>query len=143
MMKLEQIPEVPVDGDPNTVLVWALVVTLLSLISLLTFVVKGYRKISHVDRAVNNVTPGEMTLVERVSDIKDDLSVLKEAQSEFAAKGWGALPSDLDSSAHLTETIRSIQSSIINMGVKLDYMADRIERVDTKVETHLSRHSEE
>lgn len=133
------VPQIP-DGEPNALIVWAMIFVVLSLVSLLTFTIKTYKKAEQVDKAVNNVGPGEATLVEKVTDIRQDLNKVIDFAELFTQRGWTSLPGDLDTSAHLTETIRAIQAEAKALHVMHDLLRERIEYVDAKVERHLARH---
>ena len=132
------LPDAPSASEPNELLVWALVVVVIALASTLVFTVRGYKKVQKIDKAVNNVGPNEASLIETVKTIDERVDRLITDSDRFKEKGWASLPEDLDSSAHLTETVRGIQSDIREVFHRIQVVIERLEHVDTKIERHLA-----
>lgn len=124
------IPEAPTAENPNALLVWALVVVVLALATSVVFLIRGYKKVETIESAVNNVGPGEGTISQRITEINNSVDKLITAHD----RGWGSLPDDLDTSAHMTETIRDLQSKVAWLQLSCETMSQRIEHVDTKFE---------
>lgn len=124
------IPDPPVSGETSDLIVWGLIVVVLGLLGSLTFIVKTYRRTEDVK---NSMGEKDDLLIDKVSDMEENIDKLLVAHEAFASKGWLSLPSDLNSSAHLTETIREVQQ-------QLRFLIDRSERIDQKIELHLAQH---
>lgn len=125
-----------VDAIANThdQIVMALIGVVAASVAALVFVIKNGRDIragasdaataatqaTAANTAVNNIGPGQHTLYNLVSSIKDDVDELKATQQEFSKHGWVALPADLATAPALTATIRSIQAHDDLLDRKLD-----------------------
>jgi hypothetical protein len=79
------------------------------------------------NKAVNNVGPGDHSLYDMVSGIKetlhivqDDLTEVKADQKRWAAHGWETLPPDMNTAVALTQTIRDLQNGHVAVHEKLD-----------------------
>ena len=95
--------------DTSTLGVLAAVLT--TLVSILGLLVRTNRNAAAANRAVNNVGPGEHSLWDQVTFIREDVQDLVAAQRDFAAKGWATLPDDIATASRLTETIRALQAA--------------------------------
>lgn len=111
---------IPTDQTPEAFIVWALVIVVLSLITMLSFIVKTYRRTEKLDQAVNHVGPNDDTLIQRVTYIKEVVDDLVKSQREFDKLGWSALPNDISSASLLTSTIRDLQNDILRIEGKID-----------------------
>lgn len=63
-----------------------------------------------VNAAVNNRAEGD-GLFAQIATIQMTVDKLLQSEEDFASKGWRNLPSDLDSAAKLTQTIRDLQAT--------------------------------
>jgi len=103
---------VQVDGPwaSDSTVAGGLILVVTMLVGVLVFLVRTFSATRQVNQAVNNVGPGEHSLWDQVSFIREDISVLVEAQKDFAEKGWRTLPDDIGTASRLTETIRHLQA---------------------------------
>jgi len=105
-------------GEPNSLVVAALVAVLLALLGV---VVKTYSQAKAANAAVNNVGPGEHSLWDQINMIRRDVDELVRAQREFAAKGWPSLPDDIATASMLTSTIRTLQHDVNDIKRTLEH----------------------
>lgn len=63
------------------------------------------------NRATNGTGPGEHRLYDMVSHIREEISVLTEAQADFHRRGWRNLPDDLNDATKLTLKLRGLEAS--------------------------------
>lgn len=103
--------------DINSYIVIALVMVLLALLGV---VVKTYGQARAANTAVNNVGPGDHSLWDQVSMVREDVNELVRAQREFAERGWPTLPDDIATAAQLTATIRTLQHDVGDIKRTLD-----------------------
>ena len=107
---------------------------LTSLIVVLYYVVRTFQSSNEVNKAVNNIGPGETRLYDQVvallelaaemkvnqAEIVKDMTVLVDAQNDFSEKGWRRLPPYIGDASALTETIRRLQYHDERIDEKLD-----------------------
>lgn len=96
-------------GDPDQVIVAALVAVLMALLGVVVFLAKTYNQAKQANAAVNNVGPGDHSLWDAVNLIRSDVEELVKTQRDFNSKGWATLPSDIGTASELTATIRELQ----------------------------------
>jgi Na+-translocating ferredoxin:NAD+ oxidoreductase RnfG subunit len=88
------------------------------------------------NRAVNNVGPGEHSLWDQVSFVREDVMELVEAQRDFAKRGWQTLPEDISTAARLTETIRDLQHSAATNQAEHDRIIAKIDTLADSLREH-------
>ena len=107
---------------------------LAALITVLYYVVRTFQASNEVNKAVNNVGPGETRIYDQVvsllelaaemkanqNEIVKDVAAIVDTQNAFSEKGWMRLPSDIGDATALTETIRRLQYQDERMNEKLD-----------------------
>jgi hypothetical protein len=91
---------------------------------------------SDINKAVNNIGPGEHRLYDMISMVRDDMAKVTEAQEEFSKKGWATLPPDIASASGLTEVIRSLQNSDKAQHEKMDQI---LKALDEHVQWEMSQ----
>ena len=115
-------------ADPGVV---AALVTCIGLLgTVLVFVIRASTQASRANAAVNNREPGSLTLSQQVAHIASDVENLVDAQRDFAARGWAALPDDLGTSAGLTQTIRELQSQTAHVSQQLERLSATVSEHD-------------
>jgi hypothetical protein len=130
--------EIPNIVSNNNAIILALIGLVSTSIAALVYTIKngkisqeGVDQITAVNNAVNNVGPGEHRLYDMLALVRKDIEYLTIAQREFASKGWGSLPPDLNNAIGLTEVIRDLQHSDKEVILKL-----------TEIKTALIEHTE-
>ena len=107
---------------------------LAALITVLYYVVRTFQSSDQVNKAVNNIGPGEVRLYDQVvtllelaaemkvnqNEIVKDMAVLMDAHNDYSDKGWRRLPPDIGDASALTETIRRLQYHDERINEKLD-----------------------
>jgi len=116
-MVAEQIPT-SIAAILGTLVVGLLAVIVL-LVKTMSEVKTGSQQAAAVNDAVNNIGPGGVRLYDRVSHIDQAVAELRQAQTDFAKRGWGALPDDIATASGLTEVIRDIQHEIADISTRL------------------------
>jgi hypothetical protein len=61
--------------------------------------------------ATNGIGEGEHRLYDMVSHIRDEISVLTEAQADFHRRNWRNLPDDLNDAMKLTLKVRQLEAA--------------------------------
>ena len=96
-----------VSSDPHTQEFIALIALVGTSIGALVYTIKNNRLGKDINRAVNNVGPGEHHLIELIQQIR--------AKQEEFDKKWGNLPGDMDDAVTLAGTIHDIHTAIATM----------------------------
>jgi hypothetical protein len=91
---------------------------------------------SDVNKAVNNIGPGEHRLYDMISMVRDDMKHISEAQEEFSKKGWATLPPDIATASGLTEVIRNLQNTDKALHEKMDQI---LKELDSHVKWEMSQ----
>jgi hypothetical protein len=132
--------EVVANAGSSEQVVLALIAVIATAVGALAFVIRGAQntakdtneQVREVNRAVNNIGPGEHRLYDKVDHISNELSLvteilntvtreLKEHRAfwkDFHLK-WGNLPEELDSAADLAVTLSRIRDEIRNVQTSL------------------------
>lgn len=111
----------------------AIVATLAGVIVLL---VKTYQQSRAANAAVNNIGPGDHSLWDQVTFIREDVSALVDAQRQFSEKGWSTLPDDIGTSARLTETIRHLQHAAESNTAEHSVILEQLSELSRFVKGH-------
>lgn len=85
-------------------IIFALIAIVATSIGALVYTIKNNKLGRDINKAVNNVGPGEHHLIDLIKQIKDK-------QDEFDKK-WGNLPDDLDDAVGVVEVLRGMDRRI-------------------------------
>lgn len=85
-------------------IIFALIALIATSIGALVYTIKNNSLGKDINKAVNNVGPGEHHLIDLIKQIKD-------RQDEFD-KAWGNLPEDMDDAVGLVELLHGMNSEI-------------------------------
>ena len=111
----------------NTQIILGLIAVLATCVGILGYVIKNsstakqaLEQTTQVNRAVNNVGPGEHRLYDKISGLESSVNKLVEIQEKFSEHGWETLPPDLNTAVGLTVSIRELQTNYHVVNSKLD-----------------------
>ena len=103
-------------ADRHDQIMLALIALVATSIAALVWVIKSGRlakdsneQIAAVNRAVNDIGPGEHRLWDKIDNIEKAVVHLEHDQETFDSHGWETLPADLNTAVGLTTTIRDLQ----------------------------------
>jgi hypothetical protein len=95
---------VQVLGDDNDQIILALIAIIATSIAALVYTIKNNGLGKDINRAVNNVGPGEHHLIDLIKQIR-------VKQEEFDKK-WGNLPEEMDDAVGLVELLHNMDARI-------------------------------
>ena len=91
-------------------------------------------QISAVNRAVNDVGPGEHRLYDKVTHNSETLARVEDAlvrlqldQETFDSHGWETLPQDINTAVGLTTTIRDLQNGHKKLDKIIAMLSEHVE----------------
>ena len=93
--------------------------------------------VAEVNKAVNNIGPGEHRLYDKVDDIQKKVDVLQASQEAFDEHGWNHLPADFNDAVSLTSTIRDLQNHRKTTDEKLDRILAELTLIGTELRDHV------
>lgn len=94
--------------------------------------------VEDVNKAVNNIGPGEHRLYDKVDRIEKSVVKLEADQEEFDSHGWDNLPADLNNAVVLTSTIRELQNNHDKLHEKLDSILAEIVLIRGELKEHVT-----
>lgn len=86
--------------------------------------------------AVNNVSPLEPRLIDKIDHINERLLVLIEAHEDFHDRGWHRLDGDLADATKLTMTIRQLQAAADGATAQRAAIMADLAALDKLIRTH-------
>ena len=136
-------------ANTNDQVVMALIAIVGTSIAALVYVIRNGRlakdsnaQISAVNRAVNDIGPGEHRLWDKIDNIEKSLTHLEVDQETFDSHGWETLPADLNTAVGLTTTIRDLQNGHAAVNEKLDTIIEELrEHVVWEMNTKYGKNS--
>lgn len=91
-------------ADTHEQIILALIAIIGTSIGALVYTIKNNRLGKDINRAVNNVGPGEHHLIDLIKQIKD--------RQDTFDKAWGNLPDDMDDAVGLVELLHGMNAEI-------------------------------
>lgn len=143
-------PDSAVSAANDLGVIGVLAVVILLLVFGLVYVIKTYAvakvaasESAAANAAVNNTGPGEHRLYDKLTTLAAEVAHLREAQEDFAERGWRALPDDIATGAGLTVTIRDLQhghqatrQDIVEVRRALETVVKRTTEISSTLRTH-------
>lgn len=121
-------------ADTNDQIIFALIAIIASSVAALVYVIRqgklvkdSHDEIQQVNRAVNDIGPGEHRLWDKIDNIEKAVDRLSQDQETFDSHGWETLPPDLNSAVNLTTTIRDLQNNQKKLDRIIQMLGDHVE----------------
>ena len=94
----------PAVNNQHEAIIMALIAIVATSIGALVYAIKNNSLSVQINRAVNNVGPGDHHLIDLIKQIKD--------KQDIFDKAWGNLPDDMDDAVGLVEVLHGIKNEV-------------------------------